>query len=121
MLKTYAKHDRVILQPVDSGEQTVGQIVLSDNGKEKANQYKVISVGPGVFNPFTGQFTPTQYKVGDIVFIHKVHTHMIEVDGEEYFVARDSEILLGIEEENEDLADLISGIQNESTDELVAY
>lgn len=92
-IQVLARHDKIILQQVETKEEFVGRIVLSDIAKEKANTFKVVSIGPGVTNPFTGQFTPTQYQVGDEVFVYKVNTNMIEVDGEEYFITRDSDIL----------------------------
>lgn len=100
-ISAYAKHDIVIVQPIESEEKTSGRIVLSDNGKEKANQYKIVSVGPGIFSPFTGQFNATQWTVGETVFVHKVHLKAIEVDGEEFFIVRDMEILCGIKEEED--------------------
>lgn len=119
-IKAYAKHDKVILKPVESTEQTSGRIVLSDNGKEKANQYQILDIGPGVYNSFTGTFTPTQYAIGDRVFVHKVHIHTLEVEGEEIFVTRENEILCGITEvvEDENLIALTNGIveKNDYTD-----
>lgn len=121
MINAYARHDRVILKPVESTEQTVGRVVLSDNGKEKANQYTVVAIGPGLVNPVTGAFTPTQWNVGDVVFVHKALVHSIEIDGEEYFVTRDLEILCGVGDPNLDLSedelDLFNGV-NEECDDL---
>jgi chaperonin GroES len=96
--KVLAKHDKVILKPIEIEEEVSGRIVLSDIAKEKANFYKVVAIGPGVTNAFTGVFTPVQYSIGDEVFVYKVNTNMIEVDGEEYYITKDSEILCYIKE-----------------------
>lgn len=111
-IRAYAKHDRVILKPLESTDEMQGRIVVSDAGKDKANQYEIVDIGPGVYNTFTGNFTPTQYKIGDRVFVHKVHVHVLEVEGEEIFVTRENEILCGIAEvaEDEDLIALTNGI-----------
>lgn len=103
--KVLAKHDKVVLQPIEAEDRVSGRIVLSDIGKEKANFYKVVAIGPGVTNPYTGVYTPVQYSIGDEVFVYKVHTHMIEVDGEEYYITKDSEILCYVKELVEATAD----------------
>ena len=45
--KLYPKNDRILLKPIDEGEQTYGSIVIPDMGKEKPEMGEVIAVGPG--------------------------------------------------------------------------
>lgn len=103
MLEAYAKHDRVILEPLGSTETTYGRVVVSDLGKEKADQYIIRAVGPGVMNPFTHQFTETQYKVGERVLVKKALIHELDIEGNTYFVTRDQEILCGLKETEDDV------------------
>jgi chaperonin GroES len=109
-IKAYAKHDKVILKPIEVNEEYVGSIVVPDNGREKANLYEVVDIGPGVYNSLTGVITPTQYKVGERVFVHKVHLHALEIDDQEVYVVREIEILCGVKEVDEDFEALLNGI-----------
>lgn len=99
-LEILARHDRVVLKELETSEKMVGRIIESDNGKEKANCYKIVAMGPGATSPVTGQFIPTQYKVGDEVYVHKALIYEIGIDGELYFITRDNEILCYMEEIN---------------------
>lgn len=93
-----AKHDRVIMKAPESTEQTYDRVVLSDNGQEKSDQFVIVSIGPGITNAFTGVFTPNQYRVGDHVMVKKAFVHIVPFEGEDYFITKDSDILCGIEE-----------------------
>lgn len=112
-LRAYAKHDKVILKPLESEDNVVGVIAVADIGGNKANQYEIVDVGPGIYNTFTGVLTPTQFCVGDRVFVHKAHVHELQVDGQKLYVTRENEILCGISEVvelDENFVALLNGI-----------
>ena len=90
-------NDRLLLKPIDEGEQTYGSIVIPDMGKEKPEMGEVIAAGQGRMSEF-GQFIPVKHKVGDIVLVPKIGTLRIDFEGEEYYIAQDKEILAVIKE-----------------------
>lgn len=95
-------NDRVLIKPIDEGEQTYGSIVIPDMGKEKPEMGEVIAVGSGRTSEF-GHFIPVRHKVGDVVLVPKIGTLRIDFEGEEYYIAQDKEILAVINqaEDNE--------------------
>lgn len=90
-----ANSDRVIVKPVESGEERFGSIIIPDMGKERPEMGEVISVGPGRQSEF-GQFIRVEANVGDVVLIPKVGTIRIDFEGQEYFILPDREILATI-------------------------
>ena len=91
------QNDRVLIKPIDAGEQMYGNIVIPDLGKERPEMGEVISVGPGRQTEF-GQFIRVNAKVGDIVLVPKIGTLRIDFEGEEYYIAQDREILATVKE-----------------------
>jgi chaperonin GroES len=87
-----AKHDKVILKPLDTSEQMYGSIVIPDLGKEKPEMGEVVSVGSGRLTEFGKVVVPT-VAVGDIVLVPKIGTLRVEFEGEEYYIVQDREIL----------------------------
>jgi chaperonin GroES len=85
-------HDRVIVQRIDEGEQKVGGIIIPDSAKEKPMQGKVIAVGKGKVEK-DGKVTPLDVKEGDTVLFGKYSGQEIKMDGEEYLIMREEEIL----------------------------
>lgn len=96
MSKLVALHDKVILKKIDSEDTVVGGIIIPDTGKEKSNYFEVVDAGPGMFNPHMGGFYPMETKVGDVVVVPKASVTQITVDGDEYYVCREVEILTKI-------------------------
>ena len=90
-------NDRILIKPIDEGEQTYGNIVIPDMGKEKPEMGEVVSVGPGRLSEF-GQFIRVNAKIGDIVLVPKIGTLRIDFEGEEYYIVQDREILATINE-----------------------
>jgi len=86
------QNDRVLVKPIDEGEQMYGNIVIPDMGKEKPEMGEVIAVGPGRQSEF-GQFIRINAKVGDIVLVPKIGILRIDFEGEEYYIVQDREIL----------------------------
>ena len=95
-------NDRIVVRPIDEGEQTYGSIVIPDLGKEKPEMGEVIAVGPGRMSEY-GQMIPVRScKIGDVVLVPKIGTLRIDFEGEEYYIAQDREILAVIKDsENE--------------------
>tara|TARA_R100000773_G_C4169683_1_gene83925 strand:- start:109 stop:408 length:300 start_codon:yes stop_codon:yes gene_type:complete len=91
------QNDRVLIKPIDEGEQMYGNIVIPDLGKEKPEMGEVISVGPGRLSEF-GQFIRVNAKIGDIVLVPKIGTLRIDFEGDEYYIVQDREILATINE-----------------------
>ena len=93
MLKSLQpQNDRVLIKPVESGEEMYGNIIIPDMGKEKPEMGEVIAVGPGRQSEF-GQFIRVNAKVGDFVLIPKIGSLRIDFEGQEYFITQDREIL----------------------------
>ena len=86
-------NDRILIKPIDEGEQTYGNIVIPDMGKEKPEMGEVLAVGPGRLSEY-GQMIPVRScKVGDIVLVPKIGTLRIDFEGDEYYIAQDREVL----------------------------
>ena len=97
-------NDRILVKPIDEGEQTYGSIVIPDMGKEKPEMGEVIDIGPGRQSELDPSklITVRSCKRGDIVLLPKIGTLRIDFEGEEYYIAQDKEILAVIKEkENE--------------------
>ena len=91
-------NDRILVKPIDEGEQTYGSIVIPDLGKEKPEMGEVLALGSGRMSEY-GQMIPVRScKVGDIVLVPKIGTLRIDFEGEEYYIAQDREILAVIKE-----------------------
>ena len=94
-------NDRILIKPIDEGEQTYGNILIPDMGKEKPEMGEVLAVGPGRLSEY-GQMIPVRSsKVGDIVLVPKIGTLRIDFEGEEYYIAQDREVLAVIKETDE--------------------
>ena len=94
-------NDRILVKPIDEGEQMYGSIVVPDMGKEKPEMGEVISVGPGRLSEFGKMIPIRSCKVGDIVMVPKIGTLRVDFQGEEYYIAQDREILAVIKETDE--------------------
>ena len=90
-------HDRVIVQRLEEGEQKVGGIIIPDTAKEKPQQGKVIAVGKGKVEK-DGKVTPLDVKEGDTILFGKYSGQEIKLDGEEYLIMREDEVLAVIDE-----------------------
>ena len=85
-------HDRIIVQRLEEGEQKVGGIIIPDTAKEKPQQGKVIAVGKGKVEK-DGKITPLDVKEGDTILFGKYSGQEIKLDGEEYLIMREEEVL----------------------------
>ena len=87
--------DRVILKAVEAEETTKGGIILTSNAKEKPEMAEVVAVGPG--GTVDGKEVVMTVKVGDKVLTSKYSGTEVKVDGEEYTIVRQNDILAIVE------------------------
>jgi len=85
-------HDRILVKRLDEGEQVRGGIIIPDSAKEKPQQAKVIAVGNGKLLE-SGQRTPVEVHAGDRILFGKYSGSEIKIDGNEYLILREDEIL----------------------------
>ncbi|MBP8273012.1 MAG: co-chaperone GroES [Acidobacteria bacterium] len=91
-MKVRPLHDRIIIERIDEGEQKVGGIIIPDTAKEKPMQGKVIAVGKGRVEK-DGKVTPLDVQAGDTVLFGKYAGQEIKIDGNEYLIIREEEVL----------------------------
>ena len=91
-MKVKPLSDRVVIQPLEAEEKTSGGIYLPDSAKEKPQMGKVIAAGPGKVAD-SGQLIKPEVKVGDTVLYGKYSGTDITLDGKEYLIVRESDIL----------------------------
>jgi chaperonin GroES len=89
-------HDRIIVQRLEEAEQKVGGIIIPDTAKEKPQQGKVIAVGKGKVKD-DGKVLPLDVQQGDTILFGKYSGQEIKIDGEEYLIMREDEVLAVIE------------------------
>src|SRR5204862_3688839 len=85
-------HDRVILRRIDEGEQIRGGIIIPDSAKEKPQEGEVVAVGEGKYKD-DGTRQSLDVKKGDRVLFGKYSGSEIKIDGEEFLIMREDEIL----------------------------
>ena len=90
-------HDRLIVDRIEDTEQMVGGIIIPDTAKEKPQQGKVIAAGKGKVRD-DGSLTPLDVKAGDTVLFGKYSGQEIKLDGTEYLIMREDDVLGVIEE-----------------------
>lgn len=93
--KLLPTNDRILIKPIDEGEQTYGNIIIPDMGKEKPEIGEVLAVGPGRQSELDPSklITIRSCKVGDVVLVPKIGTLRIDFEGDEYYIAQDREVL----------------------------
>jgi chaperonin GroES len=89
--------ERVVIKVLESEEKTKSGILLPDNAKEKPQMGKIIAVGPGKVLD-NGQRMAPEVKVGDKVLFAKYAGTEVKLDGEEYTVLKESDVLAVINE-----------------------
>jgi chaperonin GroES len=85
-------HDRILLRRVEEGETVRGGIIIPDSAKEKPQEGEVISVGKGKSND-EGKVFPLDVKAGDRVLFGKYSGTEIKIDGEDFLIMREEEVL----------------------------
>jgi chaperonin GroES len=89
-------HDRILVQRIEEEEQKVGGIIIPDSAKEKPQQGKVIAVGAGKADK-DGKRIPLDVKEGDTILFGKYSGQEVKVDGEDYLIMREDEVLAVVE------------------------
>lgn len=88
--------ERVVVKPLPTEEVTKGGIVIPDTAKEKPQEGEVVAVGPGRLLE-NGTRVPIDLKVGDRILFSKYAGNEVKLDGEEYLIMREADILGVIE------------------------
>ena len=85
-------HDRVVVKRIDAEEKSAGGIIIPDTAKEKPSQGEVIAGGPGG-RAETGKLIPIDIKVGDRVLFGKWSGTEVTIDGQEFLIMKESDIM----------------------------
>ena len=96
-MKVRPLHDRIIVQRLEEGEQKVGGIIIPDTAKEKPQQGKVIAAGAGKSKD-DGKRITMDVKAGDTILFGKYSGQEIKLDGEEYLIMREDEVLAVVDD-----------------------
>ena len=86
------RHDRVVVQAVESESKSAGGIIIPDTAKEKPSQGKVISVGPGARDS-DGNLVALELKKGDTVLYGKYSGTEVKIDGKDMLIMRESDVM----------------------------
>ena len=86
----------VVLKPIETEEETFGNIIIPDLGKERPEMGKVIA-SSNVYNYHTDKLVISTLEEGEIVLIPKLGSQRIVVDGEDYYICKESDIFAVIE------------------------
>jgi chaperonin GroES len=90
-------HDRIIVQRIEEGEQKIGGIIIPDTAKEKPQQGKVIAAGAGKVKD-DGKRISLDVKAGDTILFGKYSGQEIKLEGEEFLIMREDEVLAVVDE-----------------------
>ena len=89
-------HDRIIVRRLVEGEQKSGTIIIPDSAKEKPQRGEVIAAGNGKVKD-DGKRVPLDVKAGDLILFGKYTSQEVKLDGEEYLIMREDEVLAVID------------------------
>jgi len=95
-MKVTPLHDRIVVSRIDAEEKTAGGIIIPDTAKEKPQEGKIIAVGPGKRDK-DGTLIPPNVKAGDRVLFAKWAGTELKIDGQEYMIMKEDDILGVIE------------------------
>jgi len=95
-MKARPLHDRILVKRIEEGEQKVGGIIIPDTAKEKPQQGKVVAVGSGKVKDDGGRIA-MDVKDGDTILFGKYSGQEIKLDGEEFLIMREEEVLAVLE------------------------
>ena len=88
--------DRIVIQALDAEQTTASGLVIPDTAKEKPQEGKVVSVGPGRFDE-AGKRVPLDVKVGDVVIFSKYGGTEVKYSGQEYLILSARDVLAIVE------------------------
>ena len=89
-------HDRILVEPLDAEEKTAGGIIIPDTAKEKPMEGKIVAVGKGSKND-EGKIAALDVKKGDRILYGKWSGTEVKVDGDEYLIMKESDVMGVIE------------------------
>jgi chaperonin GroES len=89
-------HDRILVRRIEEEEQKIGGIIIPDTAKEKPQQGKVVAVGNGKPDK-DGKRVPLDVKAGDQILFGKYSGQEVRVDGEDFLIMREDEVLAVVE------------------------
>ena len=95
-MKLRPLHDRLVVERSDETEKQRNGIIIPDSAKEKPQQGKVVGVGAGKADK-DGKRIPLDVKEGDTILFGKYSGQEVRVDGEDYLIMREDEVLAVIE------------------------
>ena len=107
-------HDRIIVHRLEEGEQQIGRIIIPDTAKEKPQQGTVIAAGNGKVKD-DGTRIPLDVKAGDRILFGKYAGQEIKLDGEEYLIVKEDEVLAVIEDRTEKKPAVMKGQTKKKT------
>jgi chaperonin GroES len=90
-------HDRVVVKRIEAEEKSAGGIIIPDTAKVKPQQGEIIAVGPGGRDD-AGKLIPIDLKVGDRVLFGKWSGTEVKLDGIEYLIMKESDVMGVLEE-----------------------
>jgi chaperonin GroES len=82
----------IILKPIEEQEQLAGNIIIPDLGKEKPEIGEVVATSP-TYNYNSDKEVPSKLQIGDTALIPKMGSQRLVVEGEEYYITKESDIL----------------------------
>ena len=92
MSKLSPMNGNVILKPIDSQEETFGNIIIPDLGKERPEMAEVVAVSD-TYNWHNGEYVSSKIQPGENVLIPKMGAVKVTIDGEDYYICKETEIL----------------------------
>ncbi len=95
-MKLAPLHDRIVVKPEEKEKKTASGILLPDTAQEKPQRGKVIAVGPGKLLD-NGKLAPMEVKPGDVVLYGKYSGTEVTVNGDEYVILRQEDVLAILE------------------------
>ena len=91
-MKARPLHDRILVKRLDEGEQKIGGIIIPDTAKEKPQEGKVVAVGKGKVGD-DGKVIALDLKKGDRILFGKYSGSEVKIDGTEYLIMREEDVL----------------------------
>ena len=95
-MKVRPLHDRILVKREEEGEEKVGGIIIPDTAKEKPQRGKVVAAGNGKVGD-DGKRTPLDVKTGDRILFGKYSGSEVKIDGDEYLILREEDVLAILE------------------------
>lgn len=92
------KNGFVVLKPLELTEETYGNIIIPDLGKERPEMGEVVAISEQ-YNYHSDTWIESTLEVGNIALVPKMGSQRVVIDGQDYFIARESEIFATLEKE----------------------